>query len=261
MADSELDYSTSAGLNTDINGISVAEGIPPANLNDAIRNMAKLRYDATTHRVNKAAGSYNPVKADHNQFWLCTGVATITLPATIPADGWILWVKAAGGDCAISVSGGGTLTGSDPYTLLDGATIQIIATNFSGVERYDIISSNATAGTITTGTYTPTLTNVSGVASSTMAICNYIRVGNTVLVTGNIAIDPVDASGVLFDLSLPIASNITLSTDASGVITGSAGGASGYIDGDAANNRINCNLATTNTGNQQVAFTFSYRII
>jgi hypothetical protein len=143
---SELDYSGTAGSNTDIGGVSIAENIPPANLNDAIRNMAAFRHDATTHRVDKAAGSYNPVKADHNQLWLCTGAATIALPATIPANGWSLWVKAAGADCSISVSGGGS---GFPYTLVDGSTVKIIATNVSGDERYDIIASHGSSGLFT----------------------------------------------------------------------------------------------------------------
>ena len=62
--------------------------------------------------------------------------------------------------------------------------------------------------TIDYGTYTPTGTAVTNVASITPATASYMRVGNKVFVWGSASVDPTAGSGLFrFRLTVPIASN------------------------------------------------------
>lgn len=64
--------------------------------------------------------------------------------------------------------------------------------------------------TLTSGTYTPTLTNTTNVASSTSYQAQYLRVGSVVTVSGRVNITPTAATtNTVLGLSLPIASNFT----------------------------------------------------
>lgn len=71
--------------------------------------------------------------------------------------------------------------------------------------------------TLADGTYSPTLTNSTNVTASTTGVCIYARNGNSVYVAGKFNVQPTATGSTLIDLSLPIASNFTLNTDASGV--------------------------------------------
>lgn len=73
----------------------------------------------------------------------------------------------------------------------------------------------------TSGTYTPTLTAVTNVASATGGTGMYIRIGNVVSVTGSLTLDPTAGStATIIGVSLPIASNFTLASDLFGMPSG-----------------------------------------
>jgi len=92
-----------------------------------------------------------------------------------------------------------------------GVTGKITATA-AGI---DVPTSNL--GMVSSGTYTPTLTNGTNIASSTAYALQYMRVGNTVTVGGFINIDTTATGTSGLRMSLPIASNFTSSIDAGGV--------------------------------------------
>ncbi len=79
---------------------------------------------------------------------------------------------------------------------------------------YNTVASNKIPGG---NTYTPTLTNITNVTTSTSNPCRYIRTGNMVEVTGRVEVTPTAAVDTTIDMSLPISSNFTLSSDAIGV--------------------------------------------
>lgn len=86
-------------------------------------------------------------------------------------------------------------------------------------------------GQIIGGTYTPTLTNTTNISASTAFVCQYIRVGNIVSVSGRVDIDPTSASTLTrIDLSLPVASTFTLSSQLRGNAVRPTTGAQ-YISG------------------------------
>lgn len=71
---------------------------------------------------------------------------------------------------------------------------------------------------IASGTYTPTQPGASGnVASTTPGKAQWLRIGNVVTVTGSVAVDPTAANtATFFQLSLPITSDLTATTDLAG---------------------------------------------
>lgn len=113
------------------------------------------------------------------------------------------------------------------------------------------------------GTYTPTLTNVANVSASTNYQCQYLRVGNTVVVSGKLDIDPTLATtATQLGISLPIASNIGAAENCGGVAFASAIASQGAaIVGDAANNRAELQYISTDVTNQPMYFIFQYLII
>ena len=125
----ELEFSTTAGSNTDIGGLGVDEGMSPSRVNDAIRYLMKTRADGLTRHVAKAAGSYTAVKADHNQYWRCTGAVTLNLTAAATlTDGWCLFVRANGGSVTIDPAGTELIDGATTYNMTDGQTAMVICT-------------------------------------------------------------------------------------------------------------------------------------
>lgn len=116
---------------------------------------------------------------------------------------------------------------------------------------------------ITSGTYTPTLTNTTNVAASTAYQCQYLRVGSTVTVSGRIDVDPTTASvDTLLGISLPIASNFGGSEDcagaaaASGIVSESAA-----INADSVNDRAQMIWVTASDANHAMFFSFTYQVI
>lgn len=115
------------------------------------------------------------------------------------------------------------------------------------------------------GTYTPTLTNGTNVSSSTASSCQYMRVGNTVTVSGKVNVSPTTIGATLLGISLPIASSIANDNECGG--TGTVGNTTdlfGSIRGDATNDRAELFFTigvTGTTSAQDWYFTFTYRIL
>lgn len=117
------------------------------------------------------------------------------------------------------------------------------------------------------GTYTPTLTNVSNVAASTAFPCQWLRVGNVVTVSGIVQIDPTSASTlVALGVSLPIASNFTNIEDCAGTTTRDSTGNNpkipGFVSADVTNDRAQFNyVPDTDATNLTVYFHFTYEVL
>ena len=116
----------------------------------------------------------------------------------------------------------------------------------------------------TYGTYTPTLTNVANIASSTAYVCQWIRVGNVVTVSGRVDIDPTSAAtSTQLGMSLPFPSLISNTRECAGVAfapgIASLGAA---VLGDAANDRAQLEyISVTDVTNQAMYFIFMYQVL
>ena len=116
--------------------------------------------------------------------------------------------------------------------------------------------------TLASGTYTPSLTSVTNVAASTAYVCQYMRVGSVVTVSGKIDIDATSAGALELGVSLPIASNFSAAEQAGGVAQCASGTEVGMaILADATNDRVRFMADKTDTSNHAHHFTFTYQII
>lgn len=117
-------------------------------------------------------------------------------------------------------------------------------------------------GSLASGTYTPTLTSVANVTASTAYQAQYLRVGNTVLVSGKVDVDPTAAAATTLGISLPIASNFGAIEDCGGTAAapGVAGQSAG-ITADAVNDRAQMQWVAVNLTNQPMFFIFAYQVI
>jgi hypothetical protein len=111
------------------------------------------------------------------------------------------------------------------------------------------------------GTYTPTLTNVTNVSASTAFQAQYMRVGNTVTVSSKVEVDPTAAGLVQLGISLPIASNLGAEEECCGTACAPGiAGQSAAILGDTGNDRAEMEWIAVDVTNQRMAYTFTYKI-
>jgi hypothetical protein len=139
----------------------------------------------------------------------------------------------------------------------------------AGHIRSNVMHNNATSPSgasvqyVASGTYTPTLTNGTNVDSSVSTVCQWMRVGNVVTVSGRVDVDATAAASTLtfLGISLPLASDFTLSGHLSG------GGASGtimeplMIAADTTNNRATMSFLSLSTASRAFQFHFTYLIL
>lgn len=117
--------------------------------------------------------------------------------------------------------------------------------------------------TVSSGIYTPILTNIANLTSSTAYVCQYLQVGNVITVSGQVNITPtVSVRSTQLGISLPIASAF--------VMTGQCGG-SAYSQNIAAQGASIIGNVSTGTAtmewqslditSQSMSFSFTYLIV
>ena len=117
------------------------------------------------------------------------------------------------------------------------------------------------------GTYTPTLTNTTNVASSTSNVCQWMRVGDMVHVTGQLSVTATAAAGTATTLkvTLPVASALTANTQGAGAGTVSFFGALSAVplilNMDASLDRASFLWFSATTSACAITFSFSYQVI
>src|SRR5690606_30533617 len=77
---------------------------------------------------------------------------------------------------------------------------------------YDVIT-GITANTLQSGTWTPTLSNLANITSSTAYLCEYTKIGNIVHVSGKADIVRTGATVAVLGVSLPISMNAYTGTN------------------------------------------------
>jgi len=146
-------------------------------------------------------------------------------------------------------------SGAATFSSLAGTGSRIVVADASGT-----LSATTTAAT--SGTYTPTITLVSNTASSTARVCQYMRVGSVVTVSGYVTVTattPAVSSRIY--MTLPISSSFTS--------TAQAGGAGGVPGGANIGTVIFANSTATTVsmdflpvaGATDYWFTYTYQIL
>lgn len=114
---------------------------------------------------------------------------------------------------------------------------------------------------LASGTYTPTLTNVTNITASTAYDCQYLRVGNTVTVSGKVDIDVTLGAASELGLSLPIASAMTAEENLGGTASSPAAASLvSAIRADATNDRAAFVFTAVSLTNDSYFFEFTYQI-
>lgn len=116
------------------------------------------------------------------------------------------------------------------------------------------------------GTTTPTATSVTNLTGTPTVSGVYMRVGNTVTISGYVSsIDPTAAGACQFRTTLPVASNLNAVGDLNGtgvVLDGASAFIPVQIVADGVNNAAQFNwTAVDATANQTMAFHFTYVVI
>ena len=115
----------------------------------------------------------------------------------------------------------------------------------------------------TPGIYTPTVTIISGVDTLSVTDAQYMRVGNTVTVSGafNLQTDAVGVSAV-FELSLPITSNLGATHHLAGVYSANDQVIyGGNVTGSIANNRAVFSCLGEWESGLVYSYSYTYRVI
>jgi hypothetical protein len=116
------------------------------------------------------------------------------------------------------------------------------------------------------GTYTPALTNVANAGSLTSDGAQYMRVGNTVTVSGRFQLLPTaGATLTRIRLTIPVASDFTDSNNVECMGSANTSSASGHTPGiiqsNNANNEAEVLFYSNTTGSTVVIFHFTYRVV
>jgi hypothetical protein len=108
------------------------------------------------------------------------------------------------------------------------------------------------------GVYTPVLTLTTNVAAATARLCTYCRVGQTVMVTGQLDATATAAEATVLTVSLPAESNLGTAYQLGGVAVG-ADGVGAVIIGDATANEASFQWTAADTNAHTITFMFAYQ--
>lgn len=175
-----------------------------------------------------------------------------------------LWLQGSGSTDGIAIGG---VAGSYKNINVYGGNLKINEITGNGVDIGGAlaVTGNISAANLTSGTYTPTTTNVSNATSSTPTTFRYSRIGNEVTISGRVSITSTGTGNGTVAFSLPsgVTSNFTATDDATGGGNGqnSANTIGGvWIDSDATNDRININYTATVATTAVIGFTAMYTV-
>lgn len=166
------------------------------------------------------------------------------------------------------LSGGGDITATRTLNLANTAVTPGIYGSVTSIPSFNvdaqgrlIAATGYTIPVLDSGAYNPTLTNVSNLDASTVYSCQYMRVGDTVTVSGKVDVDPTALAQYRLAISLPIASNLVNEQDCAGTGGTPVLNESGAIRGDTASNRAELSATALSTSNHSVFFNFTYRLL
>jgi len=124
-----------------------------------------------------------------------------------------------------------------------------------------IASAVASELNITSGTYTPTLTNNTNLDSSTANEARYLRSGSIVFVTGSADVDATAAANTILEISLPISSTFSAGDQCGGAAHSSTSPDGAGIAANTSNNTANMIWAATTLTSHTMFYAFSYEVI
>ena len=227
------EFSTTAGNNTDINSINIAEGCAPSGINDAIRELMRQLKEFQTGGAGDSVNSGGDFSVATNKFTVASASGNTAVAGTLGATGDFavntnkFTVAASSGNTAVAgtfaVTGATTLTGAlvangnstlgdadtDTVTLnasfVNGTTLKTAKsdTNTLALAAYDVDGTAYTNLVTLTAGNTPTL----ALTSTGVGTINNMSIGATTASTGafttlsasgNVTLSGGTANGVLY---------------------------------------------------------------
>jgi hypothetical protein len=146
-------------------------------------------------------------------------------------------------------------------TDLDWLASNITAAGKAILDDATAVAQRTTLG-FADGTYSPSATGIANVDSVSAATCQYMRVGNTVTVSGYITVDPTTSATLTqCRISLPIASTFAAAEQCGGSGGGAIGTVFGYVVADTTNHEAIFSFLSSGTTSMTFAFSFTYLIV
>jgi hypothetical protein len=177
--------------------------------------------------------------------------------------------RSIAGTSPVSVANGDGATGNPTISVAAGTDsaagileLANVAETLAGTDTARAVTPAGIAGLA--GTYTPTLTNTTNVAASTAHVCQYVRIGSVVIVSGSVSIDPTLAgpTDTVLGMTIPIASDFAATSQCGGTAQPADAVSECFgITADVANNRATFRGMATNTANREFSFIFAYLIV
>jgi enamine deaminase RidA (YjgF/YER057c/UK114 family) len=168
-------------------------------------------------------------KTDDTNVTLTLGGAPTTslLAATSLTLGWTGTLAASRGGTGLSALGTGVATwlGTPSSANLAAAVTDETGSGalvFGTAPTISNLTVTGTSGNVYSSTWTPTLTAVTNVAASTASEGQFMRVGNVVTFSGQVAIDPTIVGNTALRMTLPVASNFASTRQAAGTFAPAA---------------------------------------
>lgn len=128
-----------------------------------------------------------------------------------------------------------------------------------------VIDSKVNVSQVSSGTYTPTLTNTTNVAASTAYVTGYYQIGTTVTIFGKVDIDATLSASTATELQISLVpgltSNFAAEQDAGGTANSDAvASLSARIKADATTDRLSVVFKALSLNNDSYSFEASYQI-
>jgi len=222
---------------------------------------ATRRYRWQYVASDAADGAYNLDKwngaAFVNVLNVNTGATILTMVGNISAS--VLVSTVATGTAPFTVTSTTKVTNLNADLLDDqSGAFYLARANHTGTQTMSTISD---LPTLAHGTYTPTLTNTTNLDASTAYACQYLRVGNTVTVSGKVDMDPTAAGTTELRMSLPIASTFASEQQCGGTAAASAIHQSVRILGGASVTTARFVFQAPDGTNRSYNFSFTYLVV
>lgn len=209
------------------------------------------------------------VGGDNNAWGTVNNNAITAFDAIFAASGTSVSMNVGTGK-TLTIAGALAAGSATSAALPTGTTINgVAAVNLSATQTLTNktlttpVFSGVPTGTVTSGTDSPTITAVSNCSGVSATTAQYLRVGNTVTVSGRFSATASLNAAITVRLTLPIASTFANNYECAGACSADtvASSSSGYVRADVANAQAEMAIYPGDTNPRTYYYTYTYQVI